>query len=315
MERHQTDPEKCLGDKAPIGSEQSSLHETKETPEPGPPPDGGLSAWMQVVLMFLVFFNTWGVTNGYGTFQNYYSQTLPESYSTISWIGGLQIFFLFSIGVISGRLTDAGHFKITFAAGVFLQVLGLFMTSLCKSYWQIMLAQGLCLGLGNGLAFCPALAVLSSYFKKNRAMAVGLASTGGAVGGLVYPAMLNTLIYEDRVGFPWAIRTMAFIMLATYIPCLIWFKPRLPPRETGPWIDTSGLQRASVHFLLIEHVFEFLGALLCLLLPGHIRQLCHWVRQANLFGHDSERSWCHRPRSTTYRSRQMDRILEPPCSC
>jgi hypothetical protein len=62
----------------------------------------------------------------------------------------MQIFLLFFIGTYSGRATDAGFFKLTFAIGSFFQILGIFMTSLCTKYWQLFLAQGICTGIGNG---------------------------------------------------------------------------------------------------------------------------------------------------------------------
>ncbi|KAH8123010.1 MFS general substrate transporter [Trichoderma asperelloides] len=176
--------------------------------------------------MHIVFFNTWGVANGYGVFQEYYTQTLGESQSSISWIGSVQVFFLFSVGVIAGRLTDAGHFRVTFACGVFLQLLGIFMTSLCKTYWQIFLAQAVCLGIGNGFSFCSSLAILSQYFKKYRAFAVGLSAAGASVGSLVYPVM---------------------------------FKPRLPPRKTGQWTDTSAFTDFPFILFSISMFLNFWG--------------------------------------------------------
>ncbi|KAL7815131.1 MFS general substrate transporter [Trichoderma gracile] len=226
---------------------------------PSDPPDGGFAAWLHVLLMHIIFFNTWGVANGYGVFQDYYTQTLHQSQSSISWIGSAQVFFLFSIGAVAGRLTDAGYFRVTFACGVALQLLGIFMTSLCTEYWQIFLAQAVCLGIGNGLTFCPALAVLSQYFKRYRAFAVGLSAAGAAVGGLVYPVLINRLIFYDDFGFPWTLRVMGFIMLATYIPCLIWFKPRLPPHKTGAWTDTSAFRDVPFLFFALSMFLNFWG--------------------------------------------------------
>lgn len=251
--------------------------------QPLPPPDGGLMAWVQVLLMHIVFFNTWGVANGFGIFQEYYSKTLDQSQSAISWIGSVQMFFLFLVGVVSGRATDAGYFKITFTLGVFLQVFGIFMTSLCTQYWQIFLSQAVCLGLGNGCTFCPALAVLSTYFKRNRALAVGLAAAGAATGGLVYPALINQLINHDDVGFPWAMRAMGFIMLATYLPCLIWFTPRIPPRKTGPWIDYSALREVPFVAFTLCMFLNFWGLYFAFFYMGTFaRDKIHASEPANL---------------------------------
>jgi MFS family permease len=225
----------------------------------GPPPDGGFVGWLQVMLTHIVFLNTWGVANGYGIFQQYYTQALGESASNISWVGSVQIFLLFLVGVAAGRLTDAGYFRIVFAVGVFLQLLGIFMTSLCTKYWQIFLAQGVCLGLGNGCTFVPSLAILSQYFKKYRAFAVGLAAAGGAVGGLVYPVLVNWLIFKDGLGFPWTLRVMGFVVLATYIPCLVGYRPRLPPRKTGPWIDMTAFRELPFIFFTMSMFLNFWG--------------------------------------------------------
>lgn len=228
-------------------------------PKPGPIPDGGRVAWFHVLFMHTVFFNTWGVANGYGVFQQYYTDALGQSESTISWVGSVQVFLLFLVGVPAGRLTDAGYFRPTFACGVFLQVFGLFMTSLGTTYWQIFLAQSVCLGIGNGLTFCPGLAILSQYFSRYRGFAVGLAAAGAAVGGLVYPVLVNWLMFKHDLGFPWTLRIMGFIMLATYIPCLLWFKPRVPGRMSGPWVDTSAFSELPFLFFTASFFLNFWG--------------------------------------------------------
>lgn len=109
--------------------------------DPGPPPDGGWIAWMQVSMAHIIIFNTWGYINSFGVFQVYLVKHLDRSPSDVSWVGSIQIFLLFSIGLISGRATDAGLLRLTFAAGWIFQLLALFMTSLCKTYWQLSLPK------------------------------------------------------------------------------------------------------------------------------------------------------------------------------
>lgn len=223
------------------------------------PPDGGRVAWTHVLLMHIVFFNTWGVVNGYGVFQEYYTKALDRPPSDIAWIGSVETFLLFGIGVVSGRATDAGYFYPVFYAGVFLELLGVFMTSLGTRYWHYFLSQAVCMGIGNGLTFCPALAILSQYFHKRRAFAVGLSAAGAAIGGLVYPILINRLIFHEGIGFGWTMRCMGLIMLITYIPCLFLFKPRLPPRKTADWIDTTAFKDVPFIFFTISMFFAFWG--------------------------------------------------------
>ncbi|RAK96663.1 MFS general substrate transporter, partial [Aspergillus ibericus CBS 121593] len=224
-----------------------------------PPPDGGLQAWTQVLCTHLVFFNSWGISNSFSVFQQLYTQTLPQSASTISWIGSVQVSLLFFTGVFAGRATNSGYFRQTYSLGMFLQLLGFFMLSLAKTYWQIFLSQAVCMGLGNGLTFSPGLAVMSSYFMEKRAFAVGLAATGAATGGLVYSVLVNQLLYSHDVGFAWTIRAAGFLMLATHMVGLIFFKPRLPPRTTGPLIEWGAFSEAPFLFFTASIFLNFWG--------------------------------------------------------
>ena len=54
--------------------------------DPGPPPDGGLAAWTQVLMGHLIIFNTWGYIISFGVFQTYYVTALGHPPSDISWV-------------------------------------------------------------------------------------------------------------------------------------------------------------------------------------------------------------------------------------
>lgn len=43
-----------------------------------------------------------------GTFQTYYTQPLHRAPSDVSWIGSINVFLLFCVGTLTGRLVDAG---------------------------------------------------------------------------------------------------------------------------------------------------------------------------------------------------------------
>jgi len=183
----------------------------------------------------LVVMSTWGLINSFGVFQTYYSTALSKPPSAISWVGSIQVFLLFFIGTFTGRATDAGYFRIVFLFGSIMCVFGLFMASLSTQYWQLFLAQGVCVGIGNGCLFCPALSLLSTYFSKRRGIAIGIAAAGSATGGMVFPAMVQQLL--PKVGFGWTMRSLAFIQLACLVVCNVLMKTRMPPRKAGAVVD------------------------------------------------------------------------------
>ncbi|EMR64837.1 putative mfs monocarboxylate transporter protein [Eutypa lata UCREL1] len=147
----------------------------------------GLRSWMMALLGHLVIFTTWGFVNAFGIFQTYYVRDLKlASDSQVAWIGSTQLFLLFAIGILSGRALDRGYFRITFIIGSAIQLIGIFMLSLCTVYWQVFLTQAVCVGFGNGIVFVPSVALISTYFKRYRALALGLATIGFATGADLY---------------------------------------------------------------------------------------------------------------------------------
>jgi len=183
--------------------------------------------------------NTWGIINSFGLFQTYYTARLPShTPSDISWIGSLDIFLLFFVGALTGRATDAGYFRLVYCIGVALQIVGIFTASVAKTYWQLLLAQGVCVGLGNGFLFCPCISTVSTYFAKRRGLAIAMVATGSATGGLIFPGIVRAMVKgEDGEGFVQAVRAIGYVQIATFVAAGLGLKQRVPPRRTGPLID------------------------------------------------------------------------------
>lgn len=222
-----------------------------------PPPDGGWRAWCVCLAGHLVFMNTWGWVNSFGVFQTYYTELLQRPSSDISWIGSITVFLLFFVGTLTGRLVDAGYFRLVFATGITLQILGVLATSLCSSYWQFLLAQGVCVGVGNGCLFCPVLAVLSTYFARRRALAMGIAACGSVTGGLIFPSLVRQLL--PQAGFAWTLRAAAFIQLGSLLVALVLVKPRMKPRQSAPLVDLATFREFEYTFYTIGCFLAYFG--------------------------------------------------------
>ncbi|VUC35354.1 unnamed protein product [Clonostachys rosea] len=231
-----------------------------------PPPDGGLKAWSMALLGHLVTFNTWGYILCYGVSQTYYVSSLSRSLSDIAWIGSLQMFLLFFLGTVSGRALDAGLFRLTMISGVTISLLGIFMTSICKTYWQVILAQGVCTGIGSGLQFAPSMSLVSTYFSSNRNLAIGVVATGSATGGIVYPLVFSHLL--PKVGFGWTVRIMGFVNLGLSALVIAFMRSRLPPRKSGPLVEFASFKDPTytlccvamfLNFWAVYFAFYFIG--------------------------------------------------------
>ncbi|KAJ5143013.1 uncharacterized protein N7515_001800 [Penicillium bovifimosum] len=133
----------------------------------------------------------------------------------IAWIGTFQSWLLIVGGLLSGPLFDLGYNTAMIFVGSFVSVFGMMMLSLAKQYYAIFLSQGVCMGLGFGLLYVPGVALVSRSFQQKRAVALGVATSGAPAGGIVYTIMFNQLI--DRLGFPWTVRAIAFVMFALFM--------------------------------------------------------------------------------------------------
>ncbi len=57
------------------------------------------------------------------------------------------------------------------------------MTSLAREYYQVILAQGVCIGLGGGMLYVPSIAAVSASFEEaKRPLIVGIIGSGAGIG-------------------------------------------------------------------------------------------------------------------------------------
>ncbi|KAL0941543.1 monocarboxylate [Colletotrichum truncatum] len=223
------------------------------------PPNGGVKAWLQVLGSFFIYFNTWGLVASFGTFQAYYEDDLLKDYTpfAISTIGSLQSFLMVFLGFIAGPIFDLGYARHLLWVGSLLIVLGTITQSLSHNLWQLLLSQGLCVGVGMGSLAVLGVAVLSPWFTTKLPIATGIAAAGSGVGGLVLPIMFRSL--QPDIGFRWAVRTMALVALTTLcISIVTMHTPKASPRRRA-WIDRSAFRDVPYLLFVCACCFVFLG--------------------------------------------------------
>jgi MCP family monocarboxylic acid transporter-like MFS transporter 10 len=117
--------------------------------------------------------------------------------------------------------------------GSVLSVFSLFMLSLAQPhhYYQVFLSQGIGLGLAIGITYVPSVSVISHYFLRKRALALGIATTGAALGGLIHPILLNQLIYS-RLGFRGAVKVSAGLDGVMLLVAFLLMRPQYPAAQS-----------------------------------------------------------------------------------
>ncbi|RDW70382.1 major facilitator superfamily protein-5 [Coleophoma crateriformis] len=241
-------------------SKQSSSSDTlRNERAPAVPPNGGRTAWLQVLGCHFLFFNSWGIVNAFGAYQDFYSThyLTSNSASAVSWIGTIQGFLMICVGVITGPLYDMGYLHYLIYIGTFLNVFGLMMTSLSTAYYQVFLSFGVCVGLGSACLFVPSVAIVATWFTTKRSAATGLAAAGGSLGGLIYPIVFRKL--EITIGYGWATRVIGFISFGTLLVSAMVLKPRILPPKKRALLDRTAFKDMPFILFSLSLFFIFIG--------------------------------------------------------
>ncbi|TFK32266.1 MFS general substrate transporter [Crucibulum laeve] len=237
--------------------------EIEAQPVPLTFPEGGLHAWLTLLGTVLIQYSTFGYTIAYGAFQDFYVREYLTKYSpsAIGWIGGTQIFLVFSSGIVVGRLFDRGYFHHLMIGGCLIHAFSFFMLSLTKEnqFYQVFLSHGVGIGLASGLTYVPSLGIVSHYFQKKRALAMGVVAAGTALGATLHPIMVNQLVYSS-IGFHGAIRIISGMNCVLFVIANLIMRPRLPPRKNAPRIAVSSYFKEPTYtFMVVGGMFVLAG--------------------------------------------------------
>lgn len=193
-------------------------------------PEGGSRAWLVVFGSFCGLVAALGLMNSVGIYQAYLAehQLSGFSESSIGWIISVYVFLSFGGGLIVGPVFDVHGPRLLVLAGSILLVLCMMLLGLCTQYWHFILVFSIIGGIGTSLVFTPAISAIGHFFYVKRGTATGMAAAGGAVGGVIFPLMLQSLF--PKVGWAWSTRIQGFIFLGLLVVTNLLVRSRLPPK-------------------------------------------------------------------------------------
>lgn len=237
-------------------------------------PDGGWQAWSVVLGSWCGMVSSFGLLNSVGVLQAWLAnkpteglfgflhrvdfwcfQFLSLCYGHTNW--SVPIHFNHGDHSIdcSGPIFDAHGLKYILIPECIGLVLSLMMFSFCKEYYQVMLGFSLLGGATASMIITPSIACVTHWFFRRRGLALGLATTAGGFGGIIFPIIITNLL--DSVGFPWAIHIVGFVSGVFCLACVLLLKTRLPPKKAGARVDLKALREIpfttlSVAIILVD---------------------------------------------------------------
>ncbi|KAI9033682.1 major facilitator superfamily domain-containing protein, partial [Phycomyces nitens] len=198
----------------------TTLHELEN-------PEGGYG-WFIVVGAFLVQMPSLSVVMSWGVFQDYYEQNLfghlPSTTLQLTFVGTLGNILLNILSPFVQILLSYMTTKKALALGVVLCVAGLELASFSTEIWQLCMTQGVLYGIGTSIIYYIVVSEIPKWFTKNTGIALGVASSGNSIGGLVMPLLVAAL--NDKLGVFWCYRVVGFINVGVGLFACILFRDR-----------------------------------------------------------------------------------------
>jgi MFS family permease len=118
-------------------------------------------------------------------------------------------------GLVWGWVSDRVDIRVLIAIGGTGMALPLLAMGMVNSLWQLYLAHLVLSGLGFAVLYAPLLTATGEWFERQRGLAVGIVTAGGALGQGVLPFLSNLLI--DQLGWRLAFASVGLAMSSTLV--------------------------------------------------------------------------------------------------
>ncbi|KAJ2659595.1 hypothetical protein IWW48_003434 [Coemansia sp. RSA 1200] len=222
------------------------------------PPDCAFG-WIPTLAVMVNNMFIFGASNSYGVFSTYYLNIrFPDTpATTLAWIGTFITTLMLSCSVVTGALADKIGYRPTAYIGTIISTAAYILASFSDKVWQLILTQGVLLGIGASFIFAPSTSIAPQWFEKHRGLASGVAVAGSSLGGLWFTAATQAML--DSLGAKWTLRILGFITLGvTSIMNLLYFR-RVPPKPRKRLFEFSAIKRLTFWLVSLELFSVYTG--------------------------------------------------------
>lgn len=190
------------------------------------------------VILALCFANMVVMRGVNGAFGVYYIALLEEfawSRSDGATVASANFVVYAMASPLVGLAFDRYGPRLLMPLGALLVGSGLVLSSFAHSLWHLYFSYGIVTALGQGaLSFVGHNALISFWFVRRRATAIGIASMGQGLGALLMVPLTQVLI--DHLGWRWTFIVTGSLLLFVLVPANAFFQRRAP-QDVGQFPD------------------------------------------------------------------------------
>ncbi|KAM6178542.1 monocarboxylate transporter 14 [Rhynchocyon petersi] len=178
-----------------VGYDFEDAPKEKKTLRPHPDIDGGW-AWMIVLSSFFVHILIMGSQMALGVLNVEWLEEFHQSRGLTAWVSSLSMGITLIVGPFIGLFINTCGCRWTAIVGGVVNALGWVLSAYAASVPYLFITFGVAAGFGSGMAYLPAVVMVSRYFQKRRALAQGLSTTGTGFGTFLMTVLLKYLCAE-----------------------------------------------------------------------------------------------------------------------
>ncbi len=168
--------------------------------------------WVIVIAGHLLITLDGMVLYSFGIFLPYLNEAFDLSKTVGSSFFSLRCVCMAFSFVFAGRLIDTHDARyLTFFGGL-IGALGFFLSSFADNIWELYLTYSVMVGIGDGFLYILPVTIISRWFVKKRALAIGIATAGVPVSGLVINPVATWLI--ESFGYQQALVCISVLFTA-----------------------------------------------------------------------------------------------------
>jgi MFS family permease len=211
-----------------------------------------------VAAAFGALFVIFGVAFSFGAFFEPIAAEFGTGRGAASVVFSLTSLVFFTMGAISGPAADRFGPRPLLLAGAAAFGLGLAGTAYADRLWIAYVTYGVGVGVGIGCAYVPIIAAVGGWFRRRRALAVGVAVSGIGLGTLAGAPLAAWLIGAHG----WRTAYLGFALVGSVVLVAAAMLIATPPGDAG-----GARQRTSTVIFTSTYGWLYLAnLLLCLVL-------------------------------------------------
>lgn len=145
-------------------------------------------------------------------------------------------FFCGVPSILAAMVISRKGARFSVAVGAFIVMLGCLWMSRVTQPWQYVVGFGVIIGLGHCLCtIVPTQTLITRWFQRFRGRALGIALTGGAVGGFIGSPLMNKILHNNGGNWQQGWLVIAAVILVVAVITFFFIKEQ--PSDLGQEVD------------------------------------------------------------------------------